>query len=192
MVNELRARPRVCRVHDAIMDGLTDLLVRADGASVLDLGCNRGLAGYAMACNGARLVHGVDLAPDAVEIAKGLFADLVDCRGEFVVGDLTRGIECLAPFGNGQYDIIMMLATYHKIARPPSKPYVELGARGMDASELSDFITALGNRTTHYFAFRDKLEFFPQIEQAMAKAGLRSVHRNEMSQMGATGIWQRG
>jgi len=188
---ELRARQRVCRFHDAIMDGMSDLLVRADGASVLDLGCNRGLAGYAMACNGARLVHGIDLAPDAIEICKGIFADLVECRGEFIVGDLTRGISCLAPLGEGNYDIIMLIGTYHKIQRPPSKAYKDLGAVGMSAEELSAFITALGMRTTHYFAFRDTIGFFPQIDSDLAKAGLRRVHTNEMSKNGPSGIWQR-
>lgn len=187
---------RVCRFHDAMLDGLTDLVVRAQGASVLDIGCNRGLAGYAMACNGARLVHGIDLAPDAIFVARGLFADLVECRSQFEVGDLTLGAECLKPFGDSGYDIILFLGTYHKLKRPPSKPYLDLGAQGCSAEELSEFMKHLGRRTLKYFAWRGDDEDCEQVDKDLSAAGLRLIHRTEISgdrgtRGGPSCIWRR-
>jgi hypothetical protein len=44
---------RVQGNHDLRLDGVSDILHRAHGASVFDIGCNRGLAGYEFAGNGA-------------------------------------------------------------------------------------------------------------------------------------------
>src|SRR5262249_4948832 len=126
---------RVVGKHSVRLNGLTDLLFHAPGASVLDVGCNRGIQLYEMYLNGARLVQGVDLAPDAIEAARAIFADEVGVQAQFEVGDLTRGAAALAPFGDGAYDIVMMIATYHKLARAPSKAYAELGAHGMTADD---------------------------------------------------------
>jgi SAM-dependent methyltransferase len=183
-------------MHDAMLDGLTDLLMRARGATVLDIGCNRGMAGYAFACNEARIVNGIDLAPDAIHCARGWFADLVECRSQFEVGDLTSGIECLKPFGTGDWDIILMLGTYHKLKRPPSKPYVDLGAVGCTREELSEFMTGLGRRTLKYFAWRGDLEDVDIVDADMQRAGLRLIHRSEISgdrgtRSGPSCIWRR-
>jgi len=184
---------RVVGKHSVRLNGLTDLLFHAPGASVLDVGCNRGIQLYEMYLNGARLVHGIDLAPDAIENARAIFADEVGAQVQFEVGDLTRGAAALAPFGDGNYDIVMMIATYHKLARPPSKPYQELGAQGMSADELSEFVRHLGRRTTKFFAFKaPNMDAFAQIDKDMSNAGLRRVHTSEMCTIGPAGIWRRG
>ncbi len=187
---------RVCRFHDAMLDGLTDLLMRGRGASVLDIGCNRGLAAYAFACNEARLCHGIDLAPDAIAVARGLFADLVECRSQFEVGDLTRGAECLKPFGDGGWDIILMLGTYHKLKRAPSKEYTRLGARGCTAEELAEFMRYLGTKTLKFFAWRGDGDDVPTVDASMQKAGLRLIHRTDISgdrgsRSGPSCIWRK-
>lgn len=182
---------RVVRLHDQLMDGLADLLTRAPGSSVIDLGMNRGLVGYTMAWYGARLVHGIELAPDGVQAARAMFADLVEVQSQFEVGDLTRGPECLAPFGGAGWDIVLMLGVYHKIKRVPSKPYKELGARGMNAEELSELMTALGRRALKYFAFRGDIGDFEQVDKDLGKAGLRRIHTSEISVLGPSGIWRR-
>ena len=66
--------------HDIRLDGLTDLLLRARDASVLDLGCNRGLVGFEFANNGAQLVHGIDIYKEGIWTARQLFADLRNCE----------------------------------------------------------------------------------------------------------------
>jgi len=183
---------RVVGKHSVRLNGLTDLLFHAPGASVLDVGCNRGIQLYEMYLNGARLVHGVDLAPDAIEAARAIFADEVGVQAQFEVGDLTRGAAALAPFGDGAYDIVMMIATYHKLARAPSKAYAELGAHGMTADDLSQFVRHLGSRTTKFFAFKaPDMSAFAQIDKDMGDSGLRRVHTSEMCPIGPTAIWQR-
>jgi SAM-dependent methyltransferase len=187
---------RVCRLHDAMLDGLTDLLMRARGASVLDVGCNRGLAAYAFACNEARICHGIDLAPDAIFVARSLFADLAECRSQFEVGDLTKGAECLAPFGDAGWDIVLMMGVYHKIKRAPSKEYKQLGAVGMSHEQLSEFMTHLGRKTIKYFAWRGDDVDCAQVDKDMQRAGLRLIHRTEISgdrgiRSGPSCIWRR-
>lgn len=189
----IRPGRRVVGKHSARLNGLTDLFKRADGASVLDLGCNRGMQLYEMYQHGARLVHGIDLAPDAIETARAVFADEMGVQSQFEVGDLTQGSAALIPFGHGDYDIIMMIAVYHKLKREPSKPYKTLGAQGMTKHELSEFMRHLGRRTTHYFAFKaPNFDDFDQIDEDMGAAGLRRVHTSEMCEIGPTGIWRRG
>jgi len=66
---------RVAGYHDIRLDGLTDLVLRAKGQKVLDLGCNRGLVGFEMFNNGATTVHGCDIDEGCIWTARGLFAD---------------------------------------------------------------------------------------------------------------------
>jgi SAM-dependent methyltransferase len=184
---------RVQGSHDNRLDGLFDLVLRARGCSVLDLGCNRGHVLFEMAANGARLVHGLELAPDAIELARAWFTE-VDVASQFEVGDLTRGPSALEPFGDGNYDIILKLATYHKIKRPPSKPYADLGARAMSQEELSDLMRHLGHRTTKFFGFRadrGNLRDIAQLDSDLGSAGLRRVHLSDLSDLGPTAIWRR-
>lgn len=183
---------RVIRSHDTIMDGLADLVSRADGMSVMDLGCNRGHAAFEMARNGARLCHGIDLAPDCVYCARAWFADLVEVRSQFEVGDLTTGAACLTPFGNGDYDVILMLGVIHKIRRAPSKPYRELGAVGMNEEELVEFLRHLGHRTVKYFALRGGDDDRDLADAPLKATGLRLIHQTEISGIGGYSlIWAR-
>ena len=46
MESEKQLQRRVAGWHDIRMDGMTDLVCRAKGASVLDIGCNRGLVSF--------------------------------------------------------------------------------------------------------------------------------------------------
>ena len=175
------------------MDGLHDLVVRAPGMSVIDIGMNRGLNAYEMMDAGARLVHGCDLAPDCVTFAREMFADLdpFTCQSQFEVVDLTKGITAFAPFGDAGWDIVLFIGVYHKLKRAPSKPYLDLGATPMSAEELSQLMTDLGRRTNRYLGFRGDLHDIPQIDDDLHKAGLRRVALSEISALGPTAIYRR-
>ena len=71
VTTETTLQRRVAGYHDIRLDGILDLTIRAKGASVLDVGCNRGLVAFEMANNGARVVHGCDNYAPGVETARG-------------------------------------------------------------------------------------------------------------------------
>lgn len=183
---DYRIERRVAGYHDIRMDGMTDLVVRARGASVFDVGCNRGLVGFEMANNGAKVVHGCDNYELGILTAKELFSDLRSVEIQFEVVDLSRGVAALKPFGNRRYDIIVMLATYHKIKRI------------MSPELLAELMRDLGKRTVRYFAWRATSTQFDENEKEMANldrdlgsAGLKRIHTSYISDLGVAAIWQR-
>lgn len=108
---EIRRRER--------LDGIEHLLVEADGKSVLDLGCNRGLVLYEFAVHGASKVLGVDKNAQAIATARHLFDDVTTCRWSFEHRDLIYGTP------DETFDLVLMLGVYHKVRRV-------LNQRGMD------------------------------------------------------------
>lgn len=67
VADENKLMRRVAGYHDIRLDGMLDLVIRARGASVMDVGCNRGLVGFEMANNGATLVHGCDNFAEGID-----------------------------------------------------------------------------------------------------------------------------
>ena len=124
------------------LDGMGDLLSRARGASVMDIGCNRGQVGYEFYLNGAAIVHGCDNYEPGIMAAREWFVDLRSVKSQFEVVDLALGARSLAPFGAQGYDIVVMLATYHKLKRV------------MKADALSSLMREFANRSARYFAWR--------------------------------------
>ncbi len=184
---DYRIERRVAGYHDVRLDGMTDLVVRARGASVLDLGCNRGLVGFEMANNGARLVHGCDNYELGILTANELFADLRAVEIQFEVVDLSKGATAMKPFGDQRYDIVLMLATYHKLKRI------------MSAELLAELMRHLGQRTLRYFGWRGTSTQVAENEQEMANldrdlgaVGLKRVHTSSIStELGLCAIWAR-
>lgn len=178
--DEYKLQRRVAGYHDIRLDGLTDLVLRAKGQKVLDLGCNRGLVGFEMANNGATTVHGCDIDADCIHVAQALFADLRAVESRFEVVDLTQNI----PFPKERYDIVLMIATYHKIKRI------------MAAEKLSELIRNLAARTDKFFAWRGNGNN-PEAATEMANldrdlTGFRRVHTSELSlTLGLAAIWAR-
>lgn len=188
VADEKKLMRRVAGHHDIRMDGMLDLVVRAHGASVMDIGCNRGLVAFEMANNGAKIVHGCDNYEEGITTARHLFADLRNCQSQFECVDLSLGLRSLHPFGTyTKYDIILMLATYHKLKRI------------MDATLLAELMRDLGDRTLKFFGWRgtsnDPNENEGELrllDQQLRPAGLKRIHTSYISvTLGVCAIWGR-
>jgi 2-polyprenyl-3-methyl-5-hydroxy-6-metoxy-1,4-benzoquinol methylase len=184
---DYRIERRVAGYHDIRLDGMTDLVVRARGASVFDVGCNRGLVGFEMANNGAKIVHGCDNYELGIMTAKELFSDLRAVQIQFEVVDLSKGAAALAPFGDRRYDIVLMLATYHKIKRV------------MSAELLSELMRDLGRRTVKYFGWRatstqhdENRREMKALDDIFRDVDLDRIHTSSIStELGLCAIWGR-
>jgi SAM-dependent methyltransferase len=184
---EAKMMRRVVGYHDIRLDGLTDLLLRARGARVMDIGCNRGLVGFEFANNGAEAVHGCDNYENGIEVARHLFMDLRNCESRFEVIDLTQPCAFSTTFTNCRYDIVVMLATYHKLKRI------------MTPQALSALMRDIGERTIGYFAWRATSEKtneneaeMAQIDRDMQACKLRRIHTSYISlTLGVAAIWGR-
>jgi len=164
---------------------MLDLVIRARGASVFDVGCNRGLVGFEMANNGARIVHGCDNYGPGIETARQLFADLRNCDSRFEVVDLEQGGRALKVFGDVRYDIVLMLATYHKLKRV------------MEPIALESLMVALAGRTGKWFGWRGTSDKPAENHLEMKTldhqlAPLKRIHTSHISKtLGVAAIWER-
>lgn len=181
LTNKMQMKRRVAGYHDIRLDGISDLLFRANGASVLDIGCNRGLVSFEFANNGAARVHGCDYYEEGVRTAREIFADLASVESKFEVVDLTGGPKAVtAAFGNNKYEIVLFLAVYHKLKRQ------------LTPDALQELIQHLGERATRYFAWRGATPEDEEIEPALQKAGLTRVQFSRISTfVGPAAIWER-
>jgi SAM-dependent methyltransferase len=183
--NEWGLQRRVVGVHDIRLDGILDLTIRAKGASVMDLGCNRGLASLEMANNGATACYGCDNFEAGIDTARHIFADIRAVKSRFEVVDLTQGPDSLRPFG-GEWDIVLMLATYHKLKRE------------MDRGAMSGFMQHVGKRTKRFFGWRgpnnrqESDDEIKALDHDFKAVGLERVHTSYISrEIGPAAIWAR-
>jgi SAM-dependent methyltransferase len=154
------------------LDGLGDLLPRAQGASVLDIGCNRGHVSFDLFTHGARVLHGCDNSEDAIRHANELFADYRSAEAKFEVVDLAKGVAPLAlAFQQRTYDIVLFLAVYHKLRR------------AMAMHDLETLIGYLASLTERFFVWRGDREQVAEIEPILKKEGLRRVHYSEICEI---------
>lgn len=184
--DEYKVIRRVAGRHDYRLDGLTDLLVRAHGMAILDLGCNRGMAGHDFAQHGALLVHGCDLNNDGeIFVARSVFADIRNVESKFEIVDLTRPNALQGAFGDQEYDAILMLATYHKLKRV------------MQPAALAELVQDIGRRSRRYFAWRGTSEKHQENEAEMAaldreleRQNFKRIHTSYISlELGVAAIW---
>jgi SAM-dependent methyltransferase len=174
----------VAGYHDIRLDGMLDILLRCRGASVLDVGCNRGLVGFELANNGATVVHGCDIYEEGIATARGLFIDLRSVESKFEVVDLTGPGALGMAFGDSRYDIVVMLATMHKLKRV------------MTAEAMSLLLRDLGGRTKKYFCWRatsDKPdENWAEMKWLDKELSLKRIHTSSISEsLGICAIWRR-
>ncbi len=178
---------RVAGYHDIRMDGMSDLVLRARGKSVFDIGCNRGMVGFEFAVNGALTVHGCDIYETGISTAREVFADLRSVDSRFEVVDLTKGISSLNPFGGQRYDITLCLATYHKLKRV------------MKPEDLTNLVQFFGKWTKGYFGWRgtsDKPDEndkeIENLDRDLGSVGLVRIHTSYIStELGVAAIWAR-
>jgi SAM-dependent methyltransferase len=176
-----RLMRRVQGFHDLRLDGIGDLLHRARGASVFDIGCNRGLAGFEFAYNGADRVMGCDIYEDGIIAARHIFCDLRAVKHRFEVVDLTGGPAAMRKaFGKDaelSHDIVLMLATYHKLKRI------------MPAPALADLMAFFAAKTKRYFGWRGYEDELPQLDKALHP--LKRIHTSFISDIQPAAIWAR-
>jgi hypothetical protein len=182
-----RVQRRVAGFNNYRLDGISDLLCRAHGSAVFDIGCNRGLVGYDFALNGAKKVHGCDIYETGILTARELFADLRACDSRFEICDLSQGPKALKAFGPQQYDITLCLATYHKLKRI------------MSEADLSALMTYFGQWTQGFFAWRGTSEKHDEndaeiraLDRDLGKVGLSRIHTSYISaELGVAAIWAK-
>ncbi len=180
LMDEKNPQRRVQGLHDVRWDGLSDLLLRARGRSILDVGANRGHTLYDFALNGATCVHGCDVYGPGMAAAQHWFAEIKDCEAKFVAVDLTKPDALGQAFGNRGYDIVLMIGVLHKLKRE------------MSEEAVSTLMQDLGQRAINYFGWSGYPEEIPQLDIAMAVAGLKRVHLSEMAGEGRpAAIWRR-
>lgn len=185
--NESRLMRRVAGIHNYRLDGIGDLLLRARDAAVLDLGCSHGQVGQDFVINGAKLLHGCDRERDCVEVARRWFFDYRSLESRFEVVDLSIGPDAMHAFGDQRYDIVLMIATYHKIKRQ------------MSPDLLSALMIELGGRTKQFLGWRgtsDKPEENEQemvmLDRDLGACGLMRVQTSTISKtLGLAAIWER-
>ena len=174
---------RVQGDHDLRLDGISDLLSRARGATAFDIGCNRGRVSDEFARNGAKRVMGCDIDHDCVIAARHLHCDYRCVEHRFEIVDLRGGGEAMKQaFGKDadlKHDIVTMLATYHKLARV------------MKTKELTALMRWFGDRTVKYFGWRGYEEEIAQIDADLKPCGLERIHTSLISDIQPAAIWAR-
>jgi len=178
MMDELHPQRRVVGLHDIRFDGLSDLLLRARGCSVIDIGCNRGHVAYDFALNGARLVHGCDIDAASIQAARMWFSELPHCESRFEVVNLEGGASSLDVFGPEGYDIVLLLGVVHKLKRV------------MKREALVELIEALQQRVLTYFAWTGYAEDLKMMDGFLPE--LTRVHTSTLALPGRpAAIWKR-
>src|SRR4029079_4601712 len=153
LMDEKHPMRRVVGIHEIRFDGLSDLLLRAHGCSVLDVGCNRGHLGWDFAMNGARLVHGCDIDGPSIQCARMWFSEHPHVESKFGVVNLEQGPKAVEQaFGSSVYDIVLLIGVQHKLKRV------------MDAASLDLLLVHLGKRASVYFGWNGYSEDMRQMD----------------------------
>jgi 2-polyprenyl-3-methyl-5-hydroxy-6-metoxy-1,4-benzoquinol methylase len=181
LMDEKHPMRRVVGIHEIRFDGLSDLLLRAHGCSVFDVGCNRGHLSWDFAMNGARLVHGCDIHGPSIQCAKIWFSEHPHVESKFEAVDLRGGAAAVsAAFGDQKYDIILLVGVQHKLKRI------------MSVTDLHALIEHLGSRALTYFGWNGYTEDARQMDNALTHVGLKLVHTSELALPGRPAvIWKR-
>lgn len=90
--------------------------IQAEGKTLLDVGCAEGMMVLHFLEQGAKLGHGVEIRPRAVEVAQSIAGYIsVSDRAKFWEGDLRKPDQALNQEGMlDQYDIVFAMASLQK------------------------------------------------------------------------------
>lgn len=150
------------------LDGLADILPRVRGASVFDVGCNRGAVCHDLVLAGASCVHGCDNYEKGMMVANEWFADIRSIEARFEVVDLRGGFSAITSAFGGKlrssYDFTIMLAIYHKLRRV------------MPLEALLALVGELADHTSKYFVWRGSQEERTEFESILIQRGFKLVH----------------
>jgi 2-polyprenyl-3-methyl-5-hydroxy-6-metoxy-1,4-benzoquinol methylase len=174
-------RRSISGTHEDRLSGLRDLLVCAQGMTVLDIAMNHGLIGFELARFGASLVHGCDVHAPCVDAAREIFAEIAT-PSRFEVVDLTGGAVALqSAFGDDyrqHYDIVLFLGIYHKLKEQTSM------------SVITDLVHHLMHRTARYFVIRTSM--IDELDAIATNKEFSKVHYSALSSVvGPMAIWRR-
>lgn len=181
LMDEAHPVRRVVGIHEIRWDGLSDLLLRAHGASVFDVGMNRGHVAWDFAMNGARMCHGCDIYGGGVQCARMWFAEHPHVESKFEVVDLRGGVAAVtAAFGDQRYDIVLLIGVQHKLKKVMGPP------------EMRALIAHLGERALTYFGWNGYYDDLPLTDEALDDVGLKRIHTSELAFPGRpAAIWKR-
>jgi SAM-dependent methyltransferase len=158
------------------LDGLCDLLPRMPGASVFDIGCNRGGVCDDCVFFGAKVVHGCDIFPDGIFTANQRFADNRSIEARFEIVDLTGGAvaveKAFGQYYRTEYDFMMMLAVYHKLRRV------------MKSDQLLQLVDHFVRHTGKFFVWRGSQEEKEEFEPVLLNRNFKLVHWSVISEVG--------
>jgi SAM-dependent methyltransferase len=145
------------------------------GASVFDIGCNRGGVCDDCVFYGARVVHGCDIFADGIFTANQRFADNRSVEARFEVVDLKGGPgavkKAFGQYYRTEYDFVLMLAVYHKLRRV------------MKLDELLYLVDHFAHHTGKFFVWRGSREEKDEFEPVLLKRNFKLVHWSTISEV---------
>lgn len=155
------------------LDGFAGFLIHAPGASVLDLGCHRGLVSYEFAAHGAATITGVDIESSSIAFAKRLFEDVESCDSQFE----TNSIFVTPRLTIQYYDFVLLLGVFHKLKRMAT------------ANELDDLMEKIAKATRRYFIFNGSAEDLLTVNRTFNPNFLQVSFTKIRDQYNA--VWER-
>lgn len=176
---------RVAGSHDNRLEGVGDLccIGRAFGKTVFDVACNRGMVGFEFARNGAALVHGCDMDPECISVAKQVHADMRAHESWFETVDLLGGPSAIkAAFDKrylNQYDFFLAFGIWHKLERV------------MTPEDLETLFVHFAKKAKEFFIWRGGKELEVIKGYCEKAGGLKLVQWSELSEIGPIAVWQR-
>ncbi len=150
------------------LSGLEVLFENCRDSTVLDLGAAEGVIASYFANNGCKLIHGYELDPGRVEIAKKILSQTPVKEFEFRSADLSSW-EAFTSRQNGmlldKYDIVLFLGLYHHLPQN---------------ERMNTLLNAL-RKTGSFFAIRTQRQLVEQddLVKKIEAEGFRLIHEIE-------------
>ena len=163
--------------------GLRPLLEKANGLTILDIGCHVGTIAEAFAQQGAALIHVVDLYRPGVRKARDRL-QAYETQAVFKRCDLAGGMSAIRialPPLRPRYDIVLYLGMHHHMVSQ------------MSAADLAQFVDDLLSSTDAYFAVRTSARHMGELHKGIVERqfGLWAAHEDYPRPVGPLRIYRR-